>query len=326
MKKLTVIIPAFNMEKHIINCIKSIQKSTIIDNINILLILGNSNDNTTQVAKEYSKFFSNIFIIYSKINDPAILRNLGIQNSTTDYITFVDCDDFIEPKMYETMLNYDADIINCSYKLIDENGNFISNKIFPKKDVKSIKDKLNIFAFGNINGEVWNKIYSRNFLIKNKILFNSEIAIYGEDLLFNWNAILFDPSIIFIEETLYYHTIRVSSITNSNKKNKLTERFIYLISSFYKKLDIEKKELFKSFSQISFSLLIDNIMNLKNERIAEPNLKSLLNKYRQLPFFNSILKNILKDNNSSSKRKLLALLIYIKLDSVTNFVLQKQNF
>ena len=118
MNKISVIVPVFNSEKYLKNCLDSIVNQTLKD-IEIILIDDGSTDNSLEIIKQYSSLYNNIKYCSKKNEGQAIARNLGINMATGEFIAFVDSDDYIETNMFETLYNNailnESDIVVCDY-------------------------------------------------------------------------------------------------------------------------------------------------------------------------------------------------------------------
>ena len=102
MYKLSVIIPVYNVENYLRECLDSITSQTVKD-IEIICIDDGSTDNSPKILKEYQKKDSRIKIITKENGGQASARNLGIKKAQGEYIAFIDSDDFIESEMLEKL-------------------------------------------------------------------------------------------------------------------------------------------------------------------------------------------------------------------------------
>ena len=112
--KLSVIVPVYNTEKYLERCIDSIVNQTF-KNVEILLINDGSTDNSIEICRRYEKNDERIKLINKQNSGVSETRNIGIENATGEFITFVDSDDEIALNMYEQMIGAanekDADIV-----------------------------------------------------------------------------------------------------------------------------------------------------------------------------------------------------------------------
>lgn len=150
--KISVIIPVYNTEKYIIQCVESIQNQTY-KNIEIIIVDDGSNDKSGRICDEVSKHDKRIRVFHKKNEGPAIARNLGISVATGDYIMFVDSDDFLYSKtniesIIKRIEKNNADLLMYNVgtywerenKLVRE-GERISEDVLDRRDCK------NLFSF-----------------------------------------------------------------------------------------------------------------------------------------------------------------------------------
>ena len=140
--KISIIVPIYNSEKDLDQCIESIANQAY-KNLEIILVNDGSTDNSINICKKWESNDSRIVLINKKNEGGAKARNDGLKIATGDYIGFVDHDDFIEPEMYETMLDdmteHNADIVMCSSTGIFDDGT--TTKAYP--NYKSFEIKKN---------------------------------------------------------------------------------------------------------------------------------------------------------------------------------------
>jgi|SRR5699024_8511258 len=120
--KLSIIMPAYNSEKHIKSTIKSILNQTHAT-FELIIINDGSRDGTEKIVKEYQKQDERIKYYSIENSGSAVARNVGLKHVTGDYIGFVDSDDLIDQYMYEVLLNHatdnNVDIVGASYEKIE---------------------------------------------------------------------------------------------------------------------------------------------------------------------------------------------------------------
>lgn len=159
---ISVLVPAYNAEKNIRQCIDSILAQTK-DRIEIVLVDDGSTDSTGQIIDEYKELNSNIVVVHQKNQGLTGARISALKHSSGEYIGWVDADDFLEPEMYSNLYGLaksnDADIVYCDY-------NFYPKKVDYKekwyKPYKGIKD----WNFIDRNTQSWNKIFKKSFADK----------------------------------------------------------------------------------------------------------------------------------------------------------------
>ena len=122
MKKVSIIIPVYNVEGYLIKCIQSIVKQTY-SNIEIILINDGSTDESGSICKKMEEIYYNIKVINQNNKGVSAARNAGLKESVGDYIMFVDPDDWCEPNMVERMVDSikDADFAYCAFFIDTDN-------------------------------------------------------------------------------------------------------------------------------------------------------------------------------------------------------------
>lgn len=167
LKKLSVIIPCYNVEKYISKCLQSLRNQTY-KNLEIIVINDGSKDSTLDVIKKEVRNDKRFKVIDQTNHGIGYTRNKGISLATGEYIAFVDSDDYLEKDMYEKMIqnleSNNADIVICDYY------KFNSKEKESKKCGKQVKFNLSIFESPEIINNVgycpWNKVYKTK-LFKN---------------------------------------------------------------------------------------------------------------------------------------------------------------
>lgn len=309
---LSIIIPVKNMEAYIKKCMNSILDAQI-DNMEIIVIDFGSIDNTLNYLHEYKESF--IHVLKNEGGNAATARNMGINYAKGDYISFIDADDWIEQNFYKKAIpmleDSDADIINSGFRNIKfneeikENG---SSEVYER--VIFNKNALNEFLFtvarGNFNLEVWNKIYRKEFIIKNRIYFDDENGINGEDVYFNLKCILHYAKIIQIEDIMYNHLIRNNSLSRNSESILISTRFCTILEKLYSELLINDLYCMDGFSQVVYSLIIQDIMNYM---FSLQDIKKGLEIYNSYSFFKQCTQLVIKSDFSTRERKILAYFI-----------------
>lgn len=232
MIKVSVIVPVYNVEDYLIECLTSIINQTLKE-IEIICIDDCGTDNSINILKEYAKKDDRIRIISHKENKglgPA--RNTGINEAKGEYISFIDSDDYISrdylENLYNTIIKYDTDIVSTinikrvvgeAISLYSININkylSIFQKIFKKNhfegisnaNIKDEKENTKNYPFV----VAWNKLYKKSFLLDNDLFF-MDIKKGSEDEDFYQRLLLNSPSISYNHKSIYYYRERNYSLT-----------------------------------------------------------------------------------------------------------------
>ena len=133
---LSIIIPVYNSEKYLEECLNSVLNQTLKD-IEIICVNDGSTDNSLKILENIAAQDLRVRIINQENKGQGNARNAGLEAANGDYVGFVDSDDFISPDFYEKLYLYNDDIILSTRRQYYENGKFRS-KNFKVKDKKSI--------------------------------------------------------------------------------------------------------------------------------------------------------------------------------------------
>lgn len=316
--KVSVIVPVYNVEKFIDKCLNSLVKQSLKE-IEIIVVNDGTKDNSQKIIDKYVKKYPDKIKSYIKENGgQGSARNYGLKKTTGEYIGYVDSDDFVEKDMYKKLYNKakenNYDIVVC--------GNYNVSEDYQNKNIDAFinnynTDLENIF-FGKM--AVWNKIYKRDILIKNKLEFKEKV--WYEDLAFTLKAIMNSNTFAFIDEPLYDYLIREgSTMNNSNVKRNLEilEAFDDILSY----IKHNKKEEY--FDKVEF-LAIDHIYISAIVRILKANADNKIKKetvnelicYMNKNFPN--YKNNKYINTLSRNRKIIYKLINLKMYNLVNLI------
>lgn len=209
MVKLSVIVPVYNVEKYISECLDSILNTKYIEEIEVIVINDGSIDNTKNICKEYSLKYENVKFFNNKVNKGvSYSRNKGMEKANGKYLMFVDGDDYLDKDWYL--------IIRDKFKL--KKDIILFNKTL---DVKSKKLDIiyNIFCINlPYIPEISSKIYSRKFFIDNNIKFNP-LIMSGEDMLLNADCLLKCSSFGICNESFYNYRLHLGACTKSFNPN-----------------------------------------------------------------------------------------------------------
>ena len=225
MIQLSIIIPMYNVEKYIHKCIHSVVQNNLKRNdFEIIIVDDESPDKSLSIATGIAKEFDNITIISQKNKGLGGARNTGIQNAKGKYVLFLDSDDFYTPNSLQNILKiafdneleileFGAIVVDSTNKIISTVAISTENKIFD-----------GIYYWQNFNSinSACNKLYLKEFLISNSILFKEKI--YAEDYEFNTRALYFAKKVMATEYIVANFLTSTNSITR-NKTDNTKEKY-----------------------------------------------------------------------------------------------------
>ena len=316
--KVSVIVPVYNVEKFIDKCLNSLVKQSLKE-IEIIVVNDGTKDNSQKIIDKYVKKYPDKIKSYIKENGgQGSARNYGLKKATGEYIGYVDSDDFVEKDMYKKLYNKakenNYDIVVC--------GNYNVSEDYQNKNIDAFinnynTDLENIF-FGKM--AVWNKIYKRDILIKNKLEFKEKV--WYEDLAFTLKAIMNSNTFAFIDEPLYDYLIREgSTMNNSNVQRNLEilDAFNDILSYIQhnKKEEYFSKIEFLAIDHIYISAIVRVLKADADYKVKRETIKKLID-YMNKKFPN--YKNNKYINTLSKNRKIIYKLINIKMYGLINLI------
>lgn len=240
----SIIVPIFNGEKFLKECIDSLVNQTLHD-IEIILVDDGSVDSSMEICNEFAKTDDRIIILQQENSGSSNARNNGIEHSSGKYISFVDADDIICSNMIESLVNKaeetGAEIVICNYFRMYENESIAQNKHLTKDFILDTKDSINEFQRQllikgyksdiprlALLGVPWGRVYSRNMIERNNVRFQKELRIM-QDEPFNLLAFQNSNRIAVMKEPLYNYRVLQSSMSN-----KPHETIIQYIENVFK--------------------------------------------------------------------------------------------
>lgn len=270
--KISVIIPMYNTEKYIVQCLESVAAQTF-QNFEVIVIDDCSTDNSIKVVESLAdKFGEKLQLVKMKKNNgsPGIPRNKGLKLAKGDYIVFLDSDDLLMDtaleELYTIAEQTQADVLHASQFIIATDGSeefnantkvglesWESSKAIKKPTIitDSLADRLRMFCNKEFTWSCWNKIFRREFLISNKIEFAT--LTYSEDMPFCFKSLCLAKKYVRIPNVFYMYRNRQGSIQH---RSVTAEQLIKM----YLAVIIEGTKIFDQFmSKLPFFQSEDNL-------------------------------------------------------------------
>ena len=223
LPKVSVIVPVYNTEEFLCECLDSITTQTLKE-IEIICINDGSTDNSLSILQEYKQKDSRIIVLTQENKGAGNARNAGLNIAKGEYLSFLDSDDYfcctMLRKAYNKAIKNNADVIVFDTKNFDNNtkeyceASWRFNKEhFPHVFPFSYKD-MPESIFSAFCQEPWNKIFRKEFITSQGILFQE--VRRGNDIFFTWSAMICAKKIDIIDEPLVYYRTGLSSNLQSN--------------------------------------------------------------------------------------------------------------
>lgn len=253
---ISVIIPVYNVESYLKECLDSVSKQTYGD-FEVILINDGSTDSSLQICKQFEEQDKRFKVIDKKNEGVSIARNAGIEKASGEWISFVDSDDKInEDYLSQLFIEVEKgiDLVFQGVKRIDRNsGSLISKTNFTREKVNvSEVEKIAVKHEITLNGNPVAKLFKRDIIVKNGLRFNEKFT-YNEDKLFIMDYIAHSKGDILFSDIINYHYfIHKGSLTN-----RLLEPEEYLKP--YRHFKFILKEQFKiDYQKSEYSILFVN--------------------------------------------------------------------
>ena len=243
MIKVSIIVPIYNAEKYLEQCLDSIVKQTLKD-IEIILIDDGSTDGSAEICKKYLSD-SRVSYYHKENEGLAAARDDGMLHANGEYIGFVDADDWLKPEMYEKMYNAaktnDSDIVFCNCQQNEDGHRFSRELPVGAYDRDKIKSEVlpKTLAFISKDGGKrairWSncmRIYKKDTLNNNNIKFDRRLR-RSQDLQLTYESMLVAQNFYYIDEPFYHNRVVSDSLSRGYTKN-MWPLYTYLIYILYK--------------------------------------------------------------------------------------------
>ena len=290
---ISIIIPVYNTEKYLEECINSVLLQTYL-NLEIILVDDGSKDSSGAICDLYKNKDERIKVIHRENGGSSDARNAGIKIAKGDYILFLDSDDFyISNNVIETIVyklhEYYPDVLSFNFKKVYENSTCKAyfKQTIEMGDLKSLKNQIdnNIWI-----ACAWNKAIRRNVFMKNDLFFIDGIT--SEDIDWCLRLSLYANSFDYLEDVIVAYRQRNESISNAINYKKVS----CLLNNIKKCLTLNnhsedklKKEQLKKYIGYQYATLLYNISLLKNKNERYKILKEA-EKYKYILEWSNVKK------------------------------------
>lgn len=227
--KVSIIVPIYNVEKYLAQCVDSLRNQTLQD-LEIILVDDESPDKCPQMCDEYARQDNRIKVVHKKNGGLGFARNSGLDVATGEYVAFCDSDDFVSPdmmeKLYTTAVKYGADevrsgtIFYCDgqkslrhdvrettvFRGADEVKRFVFDLLGPRpREARDVKYMMS----------VWLALHSRRVIEEHHVRFTSERQTLSEDLVFDLDLFPWMDCVVYVPDCYYHYRMNPQSLTHS---------------------------------------------------------------------------------------------------------------
>lgn len=262
MPKVSVVVPVYNVEKYLKECIDSILNQTLED-IEIICVNDGSTDSSLDILNDYAKKDSRIIVINKSNSGYGHTMNMGLNAANGEYIGIIESDDFADKNMFEDLYKlakeYDADIVKGDWynywsknKFARKNNRISSAKAFKITNSKQDKSLL------RINPSVWSAIYKKEFLNKYNIRFLETPGASYQDLAFSFKVFALAEKVILTDKAyLYYRQDNMNSSVKSKTK-------VYCVCDEYDEID----KFLEQYPDLKFEFKVQEEINRYNGYVS----------------------------------------------------------
>ena len=310
MPKISVIVPVYNVEKYLKECLESIINQTFKD-IEIICINDGSTDNSLDILNQYAEKDNRIKVITQSNQGLSAARNTGIKYANGEYISFIDSDDYIDTSLYETLVKY------LPAEMICFNAQAFGDNFIPEKMQKNLICKINGLAkisdksIFKTNVYAWNKLFKTDIIKKYNLEFPN--GLYFEDFVFLWDYMLKIKTAYYLKnnKAFYYYRQRSTSIMSTCHSRSIDH--LYAWHNLYERLKTQnilkkhKKSITKLFEM--YYKLAYNLSDYRNKDLITKTAKNFAQEIKYKNF------KQLDENIKTNKQNLT---LYQKIFSINN--------
>ncbi len=305
---ISIVIPIYNAEKYLEQCLNSIKNQTY-KNFEVILVNDGSKDESETICKRFLEYDARFRYFTKENGGVSSARNLGLDNVKGDFITFIDSDDWIAENHLELLINSikktNSDIVVSCYKEFDNNIDTYYTIVYTKQE-------KNLLNFEKMNRDdfltIFPKLMSINVCFNNAVakLFRKELVNnlrfdtsikYGEDLDFYFSLYLNVESISYVDELTYVYRIHGDS-TTSNFNQEYAEQELSIFKKMFKKIQEIGLPTIHYFNKFQ-KLLKARVNYIKNKVLLNEHLDFLKNIEGTVTYPNTLISVVIPIYNVS---------------------------
>lgn len=215
--KVSVVIPVYNADPYLRECMDSVVSQTLRD-IEIICVDDGSTDSSLAILREYERKDERVSVLTQPNINAGAARNRGLRHAVGEYLSFLDADDFFEPDMLEKayakakeqaaeICVYHCDFFNTQTKTFEGEGAVLEENLPEKRPFAGTDVKKDLFR--TFVGWAWDKLFLREFIVENKILFQEHRT--SDDLLFTYFALAKAERITILDDVFAHHRTHVKT-------------------------------------------------------------------------------------------------------------------
>lgn len=275
---ISLILPVYNGEAYIKQCLESVISQTIFDKLQVIVINDGSTDSTEKIISFYNEYYSNIVCLNISNCGVSGARNIGIRHAKGLYIAFVDADDWIDSWCYEKMLQNamktGADIVAAGIIINKSKSSQSIRKVTKSNYVEDNISSLKNFLRGELDVQLQDKLF-RTSIVK-KILFDEKVSI-GEDRLFILDFLFKAKKISYMKEAFYHYYQNEQSVMHREISSEIIRCVDYVANQIKKRCEVYSYDLLP----YAEAMYISDICRLYCSLYQQRKKNNLFTKYKQ---------------------------------------------
>ncbi len=264
----SVIVPVYNVEKYIRQCLDSLVHQTFED-FEIIVVDDGSTDSSGVICDEYVQQYDFLHVIHQNNQGLSGARNRGLSEAKGEWLSFVDSDDWIKTDMLERLFSYvsssQADLYRFNMQKTDVYGNPIEKLLFAVENESLFFDNENErfqFYFHDFlqyktGWEVCGGIYRNDIVQQHQLRFADTKAVFAEDLLFSYQYLLYVKKMVQVCDVFYNYRQRETSLVNSVLDESILPRMCALGDLAYEAICREHMRYFKKNYYLLYFMLLN---------------------------------------------------------------------
>lgn len=296
--KISVVIPVYNSQKYLGECLTSLSKQTFTD-FEVIIIDDGSTDDSPAIIERYCNSQKNFKVFRQNNSGLSVARNVGVEKSTGEFITFIDSDDYVAKNYLEVLVNKQAtnnyDVVSGRFIEITEEGNIIGYQHNFYKPRSISKGMIELTFCHQVLGTfcssvACSKLYRKRIITENDISFPE--GVIHEDLFFTYKTLYYADKSCEVENHIYYYRQRMGSITKS-ANNKHADMLLF--NWYDTQLFLEEQNAQKLYFDLATRRTLNFMMSLnKRFRSARPEEREyFLNEIKgNIGIYRDMLSNI----------------------------------
>ena len=293
--KVSVIVPVYNVEKYLKECLDSLLEQTY-KNIEVIMVDDGSEDESGKICDIYASKYNNFSVVHKKNEGLGFARNTGLDYATGQYVMFLDSDDYLDPEiiqnLYKKIETKRADLCKSGFRKVSNSHEVLFHTKYQDEFFENSK-KVRELLIPRIIGSSPEKkdsvecsccasLYNIKIIRDNSIKFKSERKLISEDLVFNLEFLFYAERVFISEEIGYNYRLNLSSLTTRYRENRFSASCYFYkyikqwleSREFNENVFIRLKRMF--FIHIKMCLMQENI-RFNNLMICYKNINKICN-------------------------------------------------